>query len=313
MYLPPERIRALLVALLATGLALPASAASAPRVYGRIRNALVYTDGERDGSNWDVQSNTSRFGLKGSERLASGVRLLYRMEWEVDTTSGTNLGAGLETRLGYAGVRSDWGTLTIGRQWTPYYIAVDKSDVWQLYGVNTQYLGPLRLGDMLLYRTPEYIGFSGRLGLVMASEDQAPNLGRDGVDIWNASLDFNNGPLSVGTSYLDYRGRGTENRELWGASARYRRSGLTLIAQYEYEWIQGQDDNNEWSLVAEYRLGNNLLRAMYSDRESDGSRSYNRALGVQHYFDRRVSLYAEFQDSRIHKERRYGSGLRIDF
>jgi predicted porin len=297
----------------------PLATEAGPRVYGRIRNALVYTDRDhknrdgRSGNDWDVQSHTSRFGLKGSERLGSGFKAIYQLEWEVDTANGVNLGRQLRNRLGYAGLKSGWGTLSIGRQWTPHYIAVNKSDVWQVGGVNDQYLGPTRLGDMLLYRTPEYLGFNARLALVMASEDDPPNLGRDGVDIWNASIDFNNGPVSIGTSYVDYRGSGPENRELWGVGAKYRFSGFTVIAQYEYEREQVSDNAYEWSLVGEYKLKNNILRVMYSDQEKNGSNSANWALGVQHYFSRRTSLYAEYQNTRINRSKRFGSGLRIDF
>jgi predicted porin len=311
--------RAVLTLIVTTTLLTPVVTEAEPRVYGRIRNALVYTDRDhnnregRAGNDWDVQSHTSRFGLKGSERLGDGLKVIYQLEWEVDTANGVNLGGPLRNRLGYAGLKSNWGTLSIGRQWTPHYIAVNKSDVWQLNGMNEQYLGPTRLGDMLLYRTPEYLGFNARLGVVMAAEDDAPNLGRDGVDIWNASVDFNNGPVSIGTSYLDYRGSGLENRELWGVGAKYRYSRFTFIAQYEYQREQVTDNAYEWSLVGEYKLNNNLLRIMYSDQEKGGSNSYNWALGVQHYFSRRTSIYAEFQNNRIHREQRLGSGLRIDF
>ncbi len=137
--------------------------------------------------------------------------------------------------------------------------------------------------------------------------------GANKVDIWDLSIDYRRGPLTIGTSFSNYREDGLENRELWGAATRYRFSDFALTAQYEYDRERDLEKSHEWTLMGEYYLGNNVLHARYSDRDWDGSTDPHWTFGLKHQINRRTSFYAEFQDNDRDTEQLYGAGIRHDF
>jgi predicted porin len=340
-------------------MAVPLSAFADTTLYGRIRNNLVYRDyGKSDTSTdgqWDVESHSSRFGFKGSEDLGGGLQALFQLEFQVDTSDGVGTSnEGPRTRLGWTGISGGWGTATIGRQWSPYYGSVNKTDRFQMAQMNDYILmGTLatltggssepisnttsRIGDMVLYASPEFYGFSGKAALIMASEDDLPNLNNENVDIVNISLDYANGPLSVGISYMGYQGdndkTGTDfsyfDNDLWGIGAKYDFSDIfSLIAQYQ---SYDGSDNQQYALMGEYYFGNNTLRAVWAradvdlDQAPDGDYdSYG--IEAEHKFSKRTRIYASFYDSDLwsigtdnngrtetYDGTKYGMGIRHDF
>jgi predicted porin len=135
----------------------------------------------------------------------------------------------------------------------------------------------------------------------------------DHADILDLSMGYRKGPLSVGTTYLNYRQGDLEDRESWGATTRYRFSDFALTAQYEYDQAGVLENSDGWSLMGEYYLGNNVLRATYSDRDWDESTTHKWTLGLMHQFNKGTSFYAEFQDQDNDAQQRYGAGIRHNF
>ena len=133
------------------------------------------------------------------------------------------------------------------------------------------------------------------------------------TDIWDLAIGYRHGPLTIGTSFLNYQQNGLEQRELWGASTRYRISDFALTAQYEYDRERDADKSHEWALVGEYYLGNSVLRARYADRDWDDDTNHQWSFGLRHQFNKRTSFYAEFQDNQTETEQLYGAGIRHDF
>ncbi len=145
----------------------------------------------------------------------------------------------------------------MGRQWTPYFGSVNKTDIMNLNpsnggigggidaNANGHYLGLTRTGNALAYVSPDFNGFSAKLALVIddgrtaaaaASVDTSvtPNIttnavaaapdASDGIDAYNLSLDYNNGPLSVGFSMLDFDSAlatTSANADRWGLAGKY--------------------------------------------------------------------------------------------
>ncbi|MDC0948933.1 porin [Gammaproteobacteria bacterium] len=108
----------------AVGASLAPQAMADITVYGRINNAVEYTDKYDgvEGRDWDVANVSSRFGLKGSADLGNGLQAIGRYEFATDTDiEGTGV---QDTRLGYVGLTGGFGTVTIGNQWSAYYNTV---------------------------------------------------------------------------------------------------------------------------------------------------------------------------------------------
>jgi predicted porin len=85
---------------------------------------------------WDLNSNESRLGVKGSEDLGNGMKAIFKMEFQVrmadtDTTINNGDPAGQMTgRNMYVGLAGDWGTFLAGRHDTPLKISTASLDLF---------------------------------------------------------------------------------------------------------------------------------------------------------------------------------------
>jgi predicted porin len=194
---------------------------------------------ERGGLNGNVTKATSgaasasRIGFKGTEDLGGGLSAVFKLEAGVRVDSGEldNSSNRLFNREAYVGLSSKTaGTLTIGRQYTPYYETLrDVADPFALgmagtaknlfpvngfstlgtsltgtgAGSNTVNNGATsgtRNDNSIVYKTPGYNGFSGALsyttGEVAGDSSAQRQLG--------VSASFNQGPLNVGIAYNNH-------------------------------------------------------------------------------------------------------------
>ncbi len=338
-------MKKLLTLAVAAACAAPLVASANPVVYGRVNVNLVHQDydyevpfGTWDGGDaeaWNVENNASRVGVKGSEDLGNGLAAVYQFEFGVDASDS----GGLSGRLAYAGITGGFGTFAMGRQWTPYYGSVDKIDIMQVGGMNDAYLGLTRVGNAVAYVTPNFNGLSGKLALVI-DNGGAEDVGEDFADWWNVSVDYDNGPLSVGASYL--AAQGDVDGALWGLAAKYNFGMFALIGQFEQadeDYIAAarpgnfggtavEGDTTSWALGGEVYLGNNTLRATYGSVDSDENDGSTWTLGAEHNFSKRTRIFAEYEDSELNRVKhtafstsdyhdiegqRFGVGIRHDF
>jgi predicted porin len=98
-------------------------------LYGAVDNALAYTNNQKGNSNVYLKSGSlesSKFGFKGSEDLGGGTQAFFRLESGFNVNNGAMSDVGyIFSRLAYVGVGNDrYGTLTLGRQYTPYLLYV---------------------------------------------------------------------------------------------------------------------------------------------------------------------------------------------
>src|SRR5512141_2991456 len=64
-----------------------------------------------------VSSNSSRFGVRGTESLGGGLNAIFQIESNVSADSS---GGQFATRETFAGLQGGWGTLKLGYFLTPY-------------------------------------------------------------------------------------------------------------------------------------------------------------------------------------------------
>lgn len=153
--------------------------------------------------------NTSRFGFRGTEDLGSGLKAVFTMEAGLllDTGAGNNNGGGLFSRQAFVGLSGDFGTATLGRQYTAYdalraatnnsydatYFATT-SNVWG-NGV-ADYAN--RASNSFAYTSPVYSGFSGAFVLA-GGEDKTTTVKASRNNSFH--IKYANGPLLVGYAY----------------------------------------------------------------------------------------------------------------
>lgn len=306
----------LITLAVAAAMVAPLAAAAETTLYGRVDTALTYLDEDIAGSDgiWDVDTGTTRIGVKGSEDLGDGLKAIFQAEWQFTSSEGgSNDGtATFLNRLAFAGLSGDFGTVAIGRQWTPYYGAVDKTDIFNdpgnagtgpnVVAANKSYLGPSRTGNAIAYVSPNFSGLQGKLALVI--DNATGGTASDGIDAYNPSLSYDNGPISVGISTLQYD-NDLGMQDIWGIGASYNFGMFTLIAQYEdmdeTDGTNANDGANEWSIAGEASFGNNIVRAVYGNIDYDSGNAEDETdtwgIGFQHNFSARTRVYAEYYNN----------------
>jgi predicted porin len=311
----------LITIAVAAAMVVPMAVSAETTLYGRINNSVVYTDYDDPDTpsenafdeEWDVKDNASRVGVKGSEDLGNGLKAIFQWEAQIETADGGSTYDGIGQRLGFVGLSGDWGTFAIGRQWTPYYGSVDKTDIFNLPSMDDYYLGLYRTGNALAYISPSWNGLTGKLALVV-DEEQSDNVGNgeSTVDIANLSIDYNNGPLSLGVSYAGFYGD-DDPRDFYqvGAAGKYTFNDMfAIIGQFEYvDDDLTLDDGTQleltsWAVAGEYYFGNNTIRALYGVVTDDGDvdKDWNVwSIGFQHNFSKRTRVFVEYQDSEINQ------------
>ncbi|MFM6907493.1 MAG: porin [Acinetobacter tjernbergiae] len=108
-------MKKLLLAATVATLAMNAAQA-APTLYGKLNVTLDQIDknGFKDESVTKINSNASRLGVKGEEKLTDSLSAVYLAEWQVNTDGDGTADLGMRNR--YIGLKSDGiATLKIGR------------------------------------------------------------------------------------------------------------------------------------------------------------------------------------------------------
>ncbi|HEY2605464.1 porin [Paraburkholderia sp. RL18-103-BIB-C] len=148
-----------------------ACAQSSVSLYGVLDEGINYTNNVKGGAVWEMASGYaqgSRWGMKGSEDLAGGLKAVFQLENGFDVSSG-RLGQGgrMFGRQAFVGLSdARFGTLTLGRQYdsvVDYLAPTTANGNWAGYlfahpydNDNTD--NSFRLGNSVKYASPEIAG-----------------------------------------------------------------------------------------------------------------------------------------------------------
>jgi predicted porin len=125
----------------------------------------------------------NRFGVKGIEDLGGSLSALFTLENGFTLDNGaTGQGGRIFGRQAFVGFKNQFGALTLGRQYSPYYLSLLQQDafLWSMVGsipAITKTTGPAgatnlllgvysalgRVDNSIVYASPTIGGFSGNL------------------------------------------------------------------------------------------------------------------------------------------------------
>ena len=182
-------------------------------LYGIIDAGLVFERGGAQGSvsklGTGVQSG-SRIGVRGTEDLGGGLKALFVAEsgFCADGTSGGNFCTGGDRFMGrqaYVGLNGGFGTLKLGRQYSPFFNNLDTIDPFGtgLAGQSNNLVsdGGTRVNNAVSYELPGMSGFGGQV-LYGLGENPEDAVGGDSRGRTIAlGLNYGNGPVYVGFAY----------------------------------------------------------------------------------------------------------------
>ncbi|XUW88087.1 porin [Burkholderia sp. M6-3] len=152
----------------------------------------------------------SRFGLRGTEDLGGGLKALFVLENGFDVNNG-KLGQGglMFGRQAYVGLSSQFGTVTLGRQYdsvVDYVGPLEAGDQWGGYiaahpGDIDNFNNAYRTNNTVKYTSADYAGL--KFGGTYSFGGVAGNFTSN--QIWSLGAGYNNGPLVLGVGYLNAR------------------------------------------------------------------------------------------------------------
>nr|WP_229489524.1 porin [Pseudoduganella namucuonensis] len=181
-----------------------AAAQSAVTVYGVVDVALVREIGAAAGSSTKLTSGVasgSRLGFKGTEDLGNGLSAVFLLEngFQADT-GAMGQGGLLFGRQAYVGLQSRAGALTLGRQYTPQYLAIAGADPFGsgMAGDTKNLMAATgnsasRMDNSIKYASPALNGVSAELVYGAGEVSGDSSAGRQ----FGGALAYAAGPLNV--------------------------------------------------------------------------------------------------------------------
>ncbi|QJD91502.1 porin [Duganella dendranthematis] len=179
-------------------------------IYGILDAGITAERGGAQGNVTKVTSgaaSASRIGFKGTEDLGGGLSAIFKLETGVKVDDGTldNTTSTLFNREAYVGLSSKTaGSLTLGRQYTPYYETLrDVGDPFAMgYAGTAKNLFPVasymtRNSNAVVYKTPNLNGFTGAVSYSLGEQQGDASAARQ----VGGSLGYANGPLNVAVAY----------------------------------------------------------------------------------------------------------------
>ncbi|SIO53334.1 porin [Paraburkholderia phenazinium] len=191
--------------------ALPAFAQSSITLYGVIDEGINYTSNAGDKSAYQLESGYaqgSRWGLKGSEDLGSGLKAIFDLENGFDVNSGgLQEGGRIFGRQAFVGLTSaNYGTLTFGRQYdsvVDYLAPTTANGNWGGYLLSHPYDNDntdnsFRVNNTIKYASPSFAGLQFGGTYSFSNETGFAN-----NRTYSLGGQYTNGGLLVGAAYLE--------------------------------------------------------------------------------------------------------------
>jgi GBP family porin len=299
----------------------------------------VHERGGAAGSATNISSgigSASRIGFRGSEDLGQGWSANFVLETgaRVDTGQADVTGS-IFNRQAYVGLRNDaLGALSVGRQYTPYYLAL--STVGDPFGAGyagaAKNLFPAggsntRTSNTLYYASPKLAGFTAELDYAFGEQQGSNKAGRQ----IGAALGYSAGRLNARLAHSHRNNdltaaAGALQTPPVGAAERDIGHNTLLAANYDFGVAKAyaafginkgtnssplpntsnpfggvpptaSTDSRDLLIGAAIPWGANTLMASYidkNDRTGFDQDARQWALGLSHALSRRTSLYTAY-------------------
>lgn len=314
-----------------------AFAQSSVTLYGVVDNAFSYVSNQRGHSNFYMSQGNlqaSKFGLLGAEELGGGTKVIFRLESGFNSLTGAQSSAGnLFNRQAYVGLSNDkYGTVTLGRQYTPYFNMVGAlGPTGVLTGATGAHPGDLdaldttlRFNNSITYASPNIAGltFAAQYGLggVPGSVTNGSNL--------SAALRYDYQSFSAAAGYVKLKNITTSqslgsfainspvnngyasasSTQMIAAAARYNLSDLMVGVNYSnvqyapgsHSLFASEAVFNTYGAIATYRftpsviagIGYSYTRASKANGIDDPAQYHQISLEQTYSLSKRTTFYA---------------------
>jgi predicted porin len=295
-----------LAAALAAATPLFAAAQTNVTLYGVVDAAIESSDtGGPEGRHTFVQSgdqSTSRIGFRGTEDLGNGLKAIFNMEAGFAADTGAADASGLFQRRAVVGLEGGFGTLTLGREYSPIAAVAGATDEFGqgFYGSNLSAFGSSnqrltrRLANSVNYRSADFGGFKLLAAYSAGEKTTGPN-----GDLKGIGAEYTNSGLYLGVAYHEVKRVATGEDKEFAAGAAYKFAdlgGLEIKANYLSADPDGANNKfTQWNLGAGYPFGPNKILFNYQQNKLDnGAKGKAWAVAYTYSLSKRTNLYASY-------------------
>lgn len=239
--------------------------------YGRINNRIQISEND----DIDMMTTGSRFGFRGSSDLGNGMSAFGRYEFGTNTDHATKGDSNLFSRLAFVGVSGPFGTVSMGQQWTAYFLNFGTHASQNLIIGPGQY-GPGRAGN-----TIQYSNSFGPVSLTLDARVDDSNTGGDDARAWGR---FNGNGVGAGVTispmdnvtlaaaFDSSDGAGDhEDRDIMGAAATLGFGGFSLTVGHEQLEIGDSKETNNTLLWVGTSVDNLSLNVGFGTAETESA------------------------------------------
>ena len=283
------------LAIIAASLNATTVLAGDPKVYGKANLSLNLTDDEGTDTT-KLNSNASRFGIKGSFDASDSIKAIYKFEYETfiddgdDGKDGSN--SEFKQRNIYAGFQGGFGTIIAGNHDTPTKLAQGKIDRFNdlvLGDIKNVIQGENRAKNIIMYTTPKMNGLSATVAFVPGEEDNG-----DVTDGVSAAISYKANGYSFTVAHDDGETIDSSVESLTRLVGEYKGDGFKLGALYQVA-DEGSNDEDGFVLSGEYKLSNGLiLKGQFAQSDDETKEITQTAVGVDYKLGKKSKIFSYY-------------------
>src|SRR5471030_3117836 len=249
-----------------------AHAQSSVTLYGIVDAGLVYNNNSAGSKLYSTSAGNiqgDRWGLRGTEDLGGGLKALFVLENGFNAYSG-KLGQGGDEfgRQAYVGLSSQFGTVTLGRQYdsvVDYTGALEVGSQWaSFYAAHPGDLDNMnnsnRVNNSIKYASTNYSGVT--FGGLYSLGGGAGQFNRN--QIFSAGLGYAQGPLVLGAGYFNVK---NPNYSFFGNNSTSSATASNMTASQVYSGFATAKTQQVISAGGAYTFGPATVGATYSNTQ----------------------------------------------
>src|SRR5476649_2131321 len=249
-----------------------AHAQSSVTLYGIVDAGFVYNNNSAGSKLYSTSAGNiqgDRWGLRGTEDLGGGLKALFVLENGFNAYSG-KLGQGGDEfgRQAYVGLSSQFGTVTLGRQYdsvVDYTGALEVGSQWaSFYGAHPGDLDNMnnsnRVNNSIKYTSANYSGVT--FGGLYSLGGVAGQFNRN--QVFSAGLGYAQGPLTLGAGYFNVK---NPNYSFFGNNSTSSATASNMTASQVYSGFATAKTQQVISAGGAYTFGPATVGATYSNTQ----------------------------------------------
>ncbi|NNG23724.1 porin [Telluria aromaticivorans] len=298
------KFKYLAAALLST-LPLFAHAQSNVTIYGVMDAAVAVEDTDAPGEDSRTVINSgnqssSRIGFRGTEDLGNGLKALFNIEAGVALDTGA-ADSSLFGRRAVVGLQGAFGTVTVGREYSPIAAVAAATDILGqgMFGTNLSAFATnrltRRLANSVNYKSDAMSGFT-----LNAAYSTGERVVEPSGDLMGLSLEYKTGGLYLGAGYhvIERLSTGDDKELAFGA-------GFTMGAfEIKGNYLQADQTgaNNEYTnanLGAAFTTGPNKFFLNFQQQKIEsGAKGNTVSLAYTYALSKRTNIYSTYAQLR---------------